>query len=215
MQSINHICFILIFILLLYGSDSLLYAQPTVHLPKEVNIIVNENLYDPTESWMDSLLEHSRNLNIKYEIVSTVQSDVYVTTKIRIPQVLSFSAVLQQIVLYYALLGDESSRRREKVLIYPYFTSLKETPAVSCAYNISDGYDIHNAGWETIPVPPEPAPEEKYIHNQIIEKTLENLDIIDDIPEQIYLEVALENDRSVEEVISIFRRIQLWQMATQ
>ena len=88
-------------------------AQPEISLPAELVLSVDDTAFEPSEGWIDSLIACSKTLNIKYRIVSTVQYETYVTTKIRIPQVLSFSEVLQQIVLYYAVIGDDTARSRE------------------------------------------------------------------------------------------------------
>jgi len=188
-------------------------AQPTVQLPKELNIAVNDISFMPADSWVDSLIDQAHNLDIKYEIVNTIHSGLHVTTKIRMPQVLTFPAVLHQIVIYYALLSDEPSRVQETLLVYPYFYALRNKPVVICTYSEAGIYEITDLNWKTIPVPPAPGPEEKYIYNQIIEITLENLDIIDDIPDMVFEQVAAENKRSVSEIKTIYQNIQLWQMA--
>jgi hypothetical protein len=190
-------------------------AQPEIQIPKELDIRVNKNLFSPSPGWIDTLLDQSEKLAVKYRIVSTVRSDIRVTTKVRIPQVLTLPAVLQQIVLYYALLGDEASRRREILLIYPYFESLADEPAIRCSYTGSGAYQVTAGGWHTIPAPAEPGPEEKFIHNRVIEKALEDPDVFDDIPIEIFNEVARENNRTTEEIIAIYEKIQLWQMANR
>ncbi len=203
-----------LFFLLAYVSCNFaVLAQPTVQLPKELNIVVNELSFIPADNWLDSLINQAHNLYIKYEIVNTIDSGVRVTTKIRMPQVLTFPAVLQQIILYYALLSDEPARVQERLLVYPYFYPLQNKPAVVCSYSETGVYEITNLNWKTIPVPPAPGPEEKYIYNQIIEKTLESLDIIDDIPDRVFEQVAAENKRSVSEIKTLYQNIQLWQMA--
>ena len=189
------------------------WAQPIVQLPREVHIVVNEVSFMPSDSWVDSLIDQAHNLDIKYEIVNTIHSGIHVTTKIRMPQVLTFPAVMHQIVIYYALLSDKPARVREKLLIYPYFYPLQNKPVVICSYSEAGIYEITDLNWKTIPVPPAPGPEEKYIYNQIIEKTLENLDIINDIPDVVLEQVAAENKRSVSEIKTIYQNIQLWQMA--
>ncbi len=195
------------------GFHMQLSAQPTVELPTELNLVINDKPYTPTEGWMDSLLDQSKKLQVKYEIVNSVQNGSQITTKVRMPQVLTFSSVLHQIILYYALLSDESARSRENLLIYPYFDPLSNAPAIYCSYSPSTGYEIIKTVWETIHVPTAPGPEETYFYNQIIEKTLENLDIIDDIPDEIFMQVASENKRSVQEIKIIYQNILLWQMA--
>ncbi len=200
---------------MLLVSETLLIAQPDIQIPKELSISVDQKLFSPSPGWIDTLLDQSEKLAVKYRIVRTVKSAFRVTTKVRIPQVLTLPAVLQQIVLYYALLGDEASRRRETLLIYPYFGSLDDDPAIRCNYTGSGAYQVAANGWHTIPVPAAPGPEEKFIHNRVIERALENPDVIDDIPREIFNEIAQETNRTTEEIIAIYEKIQLWQMANR
>jgi len=187
-----------------------LSAQPEIKLPGELNIHINKNLYEPTTGWLDTLVDQARNYRIKYEIVNSTQTNALVTTKIRIPQVLPLSSVLQQIILYYAILSDEDSKEKELLQIYPYFSPLQLAPAINCVYSSSKGYMISVDSWKPVPVPPAPGPVEKFIHNQVIEKALANPDIIDDIPDEIFQAVARENNRTVAEVRSIYENVRFW-----
>ena len=132
------------------------------------------------------------------------------TTKIRIPQVLPLSSVIQQIILYYSILSDEDSKEVEILQIFPYFCPLQIPPAISCVYSTTNGYVISVDSWNPVPVPPAPGPEEKFIYNQVVEKALANPDIIDDIPDEIFQAVARENNRKATEVRSIYEKVQLW-----
>ena len=207
-RKLNTLLYTIVLLMMVSRTD--LSAQSEIHLPDKLNIHINNTLYEPTTGWLDTLVDLARNFRIKYEIVNSTLTNTHVTTKIRIPQVLPLSSVLQQIILYYALLSDEDSKEAETLQVYPYFCPLQLAPTINCVYSSSKGYMVSVDSWRPVPVPPAPGPEERFIHNQIVEKALANPDIINDIPEEIFRAVARENNRTVAEVRSIYEKVQLW-----
>ena len=203
----------ILFIVLM--SAQILPAQPVVNLPKEVNIKINGTELTLTSGWIDTLVDVAYDGEIYYKIIGAKKSQFYVTTVLQIPQILNLNDVLRQIVIYYALLQNEKSRETEVLTIYPYFTSLKEEPALKVQYTTAGKYDIDLNRWNPVPVPDQPIPEQKYIFNQIIQASFSGLQSIGDVPDKVFQEIAEKNNMSFEKVRSIYQNTILWQAGTQ
>ncbi len=190
-----------------------IFAQLEIQLPVELHILVNDTVFEPPESWTDSLLSEAQNGYIKYEIVSSWRTFNEIQTKIRVPQFFDFRQVIRQIILYYGLLNDEGARRRERLLIYPFFSELSKDPAAKCRY-IKDGwYQITFNSWERIDVPHAPGPEAIYLYNQLLESSKQEFADRDGISEEVLGKVAAEHNMSANQLLQIYEAVKLWRLS--
>jgi hypothetical protein len=202
-------------ILFITISSPVLRAQVEIKLPNEILLTVNGSELSLSQGWIDSLVDVASGANIYYKIVGAFRKEFSVITVIQIPQILSINEVYRQIVLYYTILSDEESRQRELLNIYPYFESTGEDPAIRCQY-FSDGkYEIVVEYWHRVPVPDQPVPEDKDIHNQILQISFHEVQSLGDISDDVLEKVAIKNDLSVQRVQEIYQNTILWQLGTQ
>jgi hypothetical protein len=206
----NKVSFLILLIFIAYNS---ILAQPEIILPAEVNIIINDSVFDPSESWTDSLITEAQAGYLRYEIASTYRQSSKIQTKIRIPQFFTFSQVIRQIVFYYALLSDDDSRKIEELWIYPFFSALDEKPSVICNCLKNGWYQITLNGWNTISVSNIPSPEEKYLYNQLVDSAMTEFGDRDGISDAIFEVVAEENNISIEKLKKIYESVKLWMLA--
>jgi hypothetical protein len=215
MMYMRKIICIKICILFITISSPVLRAQVEIKLPNEILLTVNGSELSLSQGWIDSLVDVASGANIYYKIVGAFRKEFSVITVIQIPQILSINEVYRQIVLYYTILSDEESRQRELLNIYPYFESTGEDPAIRCQY-FSDGkYEIVVEYWHRVPVPDQPVPEDKDIHNQILQISFHEVQSLGDISDDVLEKVAIKNDLSVQRVQEIYQNTILWQLGTQ
>jgi hypothetical protein len=215
MMYMKKIICIKICILFITISSPVLRAQVEIKLPNEILLTVNGSELSLSQSWIDSLVDVASGANIYYKIVGAFRKESSVITVIQIPQILSINEVYRQIVLYYTILSDEESRQRELLNIYPYFESTGEDPAIRCQY-FSDGkYEIVVEYWHRVPVPDQPIPEDKDIHNQILQISFHEVQSLGDISDDVFEKVAIKNDLSVQRIQEIYQNTILWQLGTQ
>ena len=199
-------------VLLLIFPESL-PAQIEIQLPSEIYVKVNEKDFIPTETWNDSLIDEANNAYIRYEIVTTYRNLSAVTTRIRIPQFYTLPEMIRQIILYYYLLSSEEERKNETVFIYPFFKDIQDQPLLICTYKPKSSINITMSEWHTVPVPPQPSPEYKYLYNQLIEADFKELRSRDKIPDEIFEKVARENEIGVEQLYKVYQSVKLWQLS--
>ena len=215
MMYMRKIICIKICILFITISSPVLRAQVEIKLPNEILLTINGSELSLSQSWIDSLVDVASGANIYYKIVGAFRKESSVITVIQIPQILSKNEVYRQIVLYYTILSDEESRQRELLNIYPYFESTGEDPAIRCQY-FSDGkYEIVVEYWHRVPVPDQPIPEDKDIHNQILQISFHEVQSLGDISDDVFEKVAIKNDLSVQRIQEIYQNTILWQLGTQ
>ena len=204
---------IVIVISLCFFCPGMIFSQPEVSLPGEINILIDNYVFDPSESWTDSLISEARTGYLRYEIVSTCRGLNQIQTKIRVPQFFTFKQVIRQIVLYYGLLNDEDARKCEKLLIYPFFCNIEDTSAAQCIYVKEGWYKFEVNYWNIVDVPNAPGPENKFLYNQLIESSMADFGDRDGISEKILKKIAAENNISVDELQKIYEEVKLWQLA--
>jgi len=187
-----------------------LEAQPVLNFPNGIRITVNDSLYHVNQSFLDSLRLCYDQSRFLYHIAGVHFDSQYTFTSMRLPQTLGQRELMKQIILYYNFLGDETKRRFERILIFPFFVPLKEPAPVSCRYR--DGlFRITILHWQQVPIPPMPSPEDREIYNQIINHTLEVSNTLDEIDKRILMDTAEENNLTLDEVLKIYQDVLLWQ----
>jgi len=201
------------FILFIFLAFTPILSQPEIILPAEVNIIINDSVFDPSESWTDSLISEAQSGYLRYEIASTFRHSLKIQTKVRIPQFFTFSQVIRQIVFYYGLLSDENARKAEELWIYPFFSDLDEEPAAICTCLKNGWFELKLNDWTTINVSKIPSPEEKYLYNQLVDSAMTEFGDRDGISDGIFKVVAKENDISIEKLQKIYEAVKLWMLA--
>jgi len=191
----------------------MIYSQPEVSLPREINILIDDYVFDPSEAWTDSLISEAQAGYLRYEIISTYRGSNQIQTKIRVPQFFTFKQVIRQIVFYYGLLDSEDARKCEKLLIYPFFYNIEDTPAAQCTCVKEGWYEFEVNYWNTVDVPNAPGPENKFLYNQLIDSSMTNFGDRDGISENILKKIAAENNISVDDLQKIYEEVKLWQLA--
>ena len=204
---------IVLIISLCFFCPGMIFSQPEVSLPSEINILIDNYVFDPSEAWTDSLISEARTGYLRYEIISTYRVSHQIQTKIRVPQFFTFKQVIRQIVFYYGLLDSEDARKCEKLLIYPFFCNIEDNPAAQCTYVKEGWYKFEVNYWNTVDVPKTPGPENKFLYNQLIESSMTELGDIDGISEKILKKIAAENNISVDKLQKIYEEVKLWQLA--
>jgi len=191
----------------------ILNAQIEIPLPTQIDIRINESPFTPTDAWTDSLIDEAKNGYLRYEIITSLRIDGKIDTKIRIPQTFTLERLLRQIIYYYALLSDEKSRAKEKILIYPFFYNINHKAKISCVYHTWGIYKIHINQWDPVEIPETPIPEHKFLYNQLVEAAINEAEKRDGITEEVYRTIAKENNISIEALTEIYQSVKLWQMA--
>jgi len=191
---------------------SLTYSQLEVKLPESISIVINDSLVQLEESWMDSLISQAMDPELYYKIVTFHSETNRVTTKLKIPQILTQKEMIIQVILYYSLLSDEEDREKEFVLVYPYFSQTNKMPDVSCYYYSGGTFYFTINKWETIASLQKPTPEEIFLFNQILKISFDQVQSMDSIPDDIFSRIVKENNISEEKVRSIYQKVVLWQL---
>ena len=210
----SKVMFILLNILILIAvlPPSFAFSQLEVKLPKSISIVINDSLVQFEESWMDKLISLSLDPELYYKIVTFHSETNRVTTKLKIPQILTQKEMIIQVILYYSLLTDEEDREKEYVLVYPYFSKTNKIPDVSCYYYSGGIFYFTINKWETIASLQKPTPEEIFLFNQILKISFDQVQSMDSIPDDVFSRIAKENNISEEKVRSIYQKVVLWHL---
>ena len=194
---------------------ALLNSQPDIRLPVEIKLIVNGVPFSQTSAWKDTLNQEAQEGKIYYKIIGADGKMSSVITQVQLPQILSLNEVFRQVILYYSILPDEISRRKEKLHIYPFFVTVGGEPALQCHYTPEGIYEIEVDNWERIPVPPQPIVEDRDIYNQIIQISFQEIQSIGDVSDSVFERVASKYNLSVERIREIYQNTILWQLGEQ
>jgi len=190
-------------------------AQITVHLPDSVSLTVNERPFPVSENWTDSLMTEAALGKFCFVIVGARSSPDEVKTNIQIPQVFPLSAVYRQIILYYAMLEEEDSRKKERLNIYPYFSKLNQAPFLTAGYNTPGRYTVVLKKWPQEAVPRPPNLIEREIFNQILQTSFSGVEIFSSLSDEIFDKIAGHYNVTAEEIRSLYRNTLLWQQYQQ
>jgi len=204
-----------ILIFLIIFMNPFLKSQPNIHLPDEINLIVNGSILPQTPVWIDSLVDDALAGKIYYKIIGASGKGSTVITQVQLPQILSLDKVFRQIILYYGILPDEESREKERLHIFPYFEAITGEPALKCQYTSKGIYHIDVENWDQVPVPPQPIVEYRDIYNQILQISFQEIQSIGDVSEHVFEKVAIKNKLSVKQIKEIYQNTILWQLGSQ
>ena len=185
------------------------FAQIDITLQDSFKVFINKSEITLNQSWYDSLKSEANLNKLHYQIAGYKTSSQSSTAKLRIPQILTFNQVIRQVIFYYSLLNTDSEREKEKVMVYPLFIDVEEPEFVSCNYS-NNTYYFHINKWETITNPSAPTPEDKFIYNQIMNSVLQDTLMFEEIPENAFEEVSLQQNKSIDEIYKIYKKVVLW-----
>jgi len=197
-----------ILILLLIGT--LVSGQTQIELPAEITIYVNNKALNADTAFMDSLITEAENFSIFYHIVAVHDYYRQTTVKIRLAQSLRKSEVIRQCILYFSLLDDEKEREQTQIFVYPFFVSVKDTPAVVCKYESRGIFLFQFNEWHTLPVTVKPSPGEIEIFNDILKQSLSSIQGLDSLPSEIFTEIAQKRRLKKEYIQKVYRKVMLW-----
>ena len=178
----------------------------------QFSIYINDKPFTAAKSWIDSVTNDPESAVIRYKITGAHSDGLSVTTRIRLPQVLSINEVVKQIILYYLMLDDNEARQNEVILIFPYFTEAKDPPSMHVNYQNSNIIHINVREWQTIERPATPSPEERDIYNQIIEDSFNKVQEYEKISDEVFIKIARANNLPPDRVIQIYKNVFLWQL---
>ncbi len=198
----------LVLILLLIGTPANGPAQ--LELPAEITIFVNNEELDADTAFMDSLISEAQNFTIFYNIVAAHDYYRQTTVKIRLAQTLLKSEVIRQCILCFSLLDDEKEREQTELFVYPFFVSVKDTPAVVCKYKTPGIFIFQFNEWHTLPVTVTPSPEEIEIFNDILKQSLTSIQSLDSLPHEIFAEIAHKRHLKKDYIQKVYRKVMLW-----
>jgi DNA-directed RNA polymerase subunit RPC12/RpoP len=198
-----------LFILLLI--PFMLYDQLTINIPDSLNIFINHSKFNLNRSWMDSLYYDAVHSRIRYKIINWHTIGDKSITKLQIPETLTTREVIRQVILYYCLKSSEQAKRNDQLFIYPLAEADHKTEYIRCSYCSRNQFKLTIIkNWDTIPVPLEPTPEEKYIYDQIVRASMERVQSWIGVSEQVYRKIAFENNTKVDTVKAIYLKVLLW-----
>ncbi len=201
----NLIIILLINILILSA-----YSQ-THDFFKNLKISVNDSIFSVDSTYSNEIIKEANDDKINYTISGVVFNNHIALTRIKIPQTFDLNGVIQQCILYYYLLENESDRKREVLEIYPYFESTKQKPWITVTYKDSGILYVRFLRWKTIPVPAYPSAVEAEIYNQVIDLSYNQSGVFDTIDVKIFQEIAENNDLDISVVQHIYKKVFLWQ----
>ena len=64
------------------------------------------------------MINETKSVKIRYKIAGSRRVDKLVFTKIKLPRIFKLPQIIQQIIMYYALLNNEDDRENEKIMVY-------------------------------------------------------------------------------------------------
>jgi hypothetical protein len=204
--------FFVIIILTLFTPVLILNSYTGQDEHSQISVVVNDSPFPLSSSWIDSITTDLESAVILYKITGAQSDGVSVTTRIRLPQVLTLKEVVKQIILYYKLLDNEDERRNEELFIYPYFVGVNSLPYLRVHYTAMNTISVQLREWQTITRPPAPNPEECDIYNQIIEDSFRDVQEYQNIPDETFRKIAKKNNIPMESVIRIYKNVFLWQL---
>lgn len=186
-------------------------AQLEATIPDHIFITTNDSSLTFQPKWLESLHANLYKTRLLYSIVAYHANGEEYSAKLRLPQTLTKTQVIEQVILYYCLLRDHRRRERETVLIYPFFVDVADTPRVVCACKKGGQFYFQFYDWKTVARPPEPSKAEKLIFNEILSGLFEDTQNMESIPDGVFERVGNRNKLEVDSVKSIYRKVHLWQ----
>jgi hypothetical protein len=188
---------------------SLVFAEIQSSIQNEIKVVVNDSILEFSQAWYDSLIIESSQNNLCYQISGYQTSKVSTTAKLKVPQTLKLSQIIRQVIIYYNMLQNENERRKEKLLLYPFFSDLSKPEFIKCYYSDNTYYFVVQK-WEKIPSPSQPTPEERYIYNEILKNALQNTLEFGELSEDVFEEVSINQEKSIDEIHKIYEKVVLW-----
>ena len=187
-------------------SCSFINAQTT-----HISVFVNGDAFPISAAWVDSAQSHSELMTIRYKITGAHSYGSEITTMIRLPQVLTVQQVIEQVLLYYFMLEEETAKNNEQLYIYPYFTEQDQQPPIRVKYQ-SGTLKVDLKEWKTVQRPKLPSPEEREIYNQIVENFFHEVQEYNTMSTDRFQKIAQKNNIPVERVRKIYEDVILWNL---
>lgn len=200
----------LILIILIHVTVLSAYSQ-THNFFKNLKISVNDSIFSVDNTYSNEITKKAKDDKINYTISGMAFDNHIALTRIKIPQTFDLDGVIQQCILYYYLLDNESDRKREYLEIYPYFESTKQKPWITVTYTDKGILNIRFLRWKTIPIPAYPSGVEAEIYNQVIDLSYNQSGVFDTVDVKIFQEIAENNDLDISVVQDIYKKVFLWQ----
>ena len=197
------------FLIFFFFVTSLVFAEIQSSLKNEIKVVVNDSIMEFSRSWYDSLVIESNQNNLCYQISGYQTSNVSTTAKLKIPQTLKLSQIIRQVIIYYDMLQNENERRKEKLLLYPFFSDISKPEFIKCYYS-DNTYYIVVKKWKTIPIPAQLTPEERFIYNEVLQSALQNTLEFGELSEAVFEEVSLNQKKPKDEIHKIYEKVVLW-----
>lgn len=197
-----------IFIILFASLPSL--AQINLILPESLRVVVNDELFPVNKTWYDSLRSEAEHNNMHYHLAAYHRlNNRTVISKLKIPQTFFFSKVIRQVIFYYSFLGSNHERQKETVLVYPYFEDIDEPEYIKCNYS-DNTFNFQLKYWRRESPPSPPTPEEKFIYNLILENSIQNTSVLEEVPEEALQDVSRDKNKKYDEIYQIYKKCVLW-----
>ena len=200
-------------VLILLFMPVYVYNQVQIVIPDCLLIFINDSRYIPDQHWMDSLYWGANEEDLKYKITSWHVKGEKLNTKLEIPQTLPVSSVIRQVILYYCLKSNENDKKHDTVYIYPYCNRDKKEPYIICRYYPLDQFEFTVRKWPVIPIPPQPKPVENYFFMEIEKKSLEKGDPWSSISDEVFNQIAEENNIRIDTLKAIYQKVLLWRIS--
>jgi hypothetical protein len=188
------------------GLCTYIHAQP-----QKISVFVNGDPFPVNTTWVDSAQRQFESMTIRYNITGAHSYGSEVTTMIRLPQVLTAPEVIEQVLLYYFMLDEETAKNSEQLFIYPYFTDQNQRPPIRASYQ-SGTLNVNIKEWKTVQRPKLPTPEEREIYNQIVENFFTEVQEYNSMSSDQFNKIAKKNNISVERVQKIYEDVILWNL---
>ena len=204
----SKITFLIIFLL-----PVLLNNQIKILVPDSISVFINNTEYNIRDNWLDSLVAEANEQGIKYQITGWYVTGKKAITNLKIPQTLTISEVIRQVILYYSLKSNENDKHNDSVHIYPYCDNDKKQTYITCRYASCNQFSFTVKEWPFIRRLHEPRPEEKYLYQQVTRRSLEKGDPWNIISKGVYQYIAEKNSISIDTLKAIYQRVLLWQVS--
>ena len=198
-----------VFLIFFFFLTSCVYAEIQSSLQNEIAVVVNDSIMEFSQAWYDSLIIESNQNNLCYQIAGYQTSKVSTTAKLKLPQTLKLSQIIRQVIIYYDMLKNENEKRKEKLLLYPFFCDISRSEFIKCYYSDNTYYIIVKK-WETVSIPSQPTPEEKFIYNEVLKSALQNTLEFGELSEDVFEAVSLYQKKSINEIHKIYKKVILW-----
>ncbi|NOX88424.1 MAG: hypothetical protein GXO77_05305 [Calditrichaeota bacterium] len=189
-----------------------LISNVQIKFPQSIQIITNDTTLTLSREWIAGVLSNLPRLEPDYAIVAYHASETEVFTKIRIPQTLTRTRVIENILYYFLSIEKNEDRCTETLLIYPLFVSVLQQPFIIAKYENGGRFLIQFKKWKSVPVPEEPTLFEKKVYNYILQQTFKECLSLDSIPDAVFLNTAQNFDVDIGSVRQIFRKVYLWKI---